>query len=201
MAQTVSVATKGLGSACNSARFFVGTRRQLWGDTALMVMAILASAFLSRALHYQLPASAAGVFLAVAAALIGWLFIRQLARGERGWMFYAAMLLFGALPSRGDMAFEAGAAPVWAVAVALLTAVPAVVGIVGAVRTVRALDEMWRQTNYRALAFAFIATLIAVLAQWLLEPLGFVFLTWWRLPLLMAVLWGVGMIWAYRRLK
>jgi len=201
MAQAVSKADEVVDPACSGARFFVGTRRQLWGDTALMVMAILASAFLSRALHYRLQASAAGVFLGVAAALIGWLFVRQLVRGERGWMFYAAMLLFGALPSRGDMAVEAGAAPAWAVAVALLTAAPAVVGIVGAVRTVRALDEMWRQINYRALAFAFIATLVAVLAQWLLEPLGFVFLTWWRLPLLMAVLWGVGMIWAYRRLR
>jgi hypothetical protein len=201
MAQAVSEATKGLGSACSSARFFVGTRGHIWGDTAIMVAALLAPAFLSRALRHHWPATTAVALLVVALCMIGWVFLRQLVRGERGWMFYTAMLLFGVLPERGDDLVKSGVAPIWVTALALLAAAPAAVGIVGAVRIVQALDEMWRQINYRALAFAFIATLVAVLAQWLLETLGFVFLTWWRLPLLMAALWGVGMIWAYRRLR
>jgi len=203
MAQAVSNPIKEdeLGSACSTERFFVGSRGQIWADTGIMVVAILASAFLSRALRHHWQVSTAGALLVFAAAVIGWLFLRQLVRGERGWMFYSAMLLFGALPDRGDALVEAGVAPIWVATVTLLTAVPAVAGIVGAVRIVQALDEMWRQINYRALAFAFIATLIAVLAQWLLTRLGVVLLTWWRLPLLMAVAWGVGMLWAYRRLK
>jgi drug/metabolite transporter (DMT)-like permease len=201
MAQAISEAKKGLGSACSSARFFVGSRGQVWGDTAIMAVAILVAAFLSRALRHHWPETAAVALLVVALGMIGWVFLRQLVRGERGWMFYTAMLLFSVLPERGDDLVKAGVAPIWVTALALLAAVAAAVGIVGAVRIVQALDEMWRQVNYRALAFAFIATLTAVILQWLLTSLGVEILTWWRLLLLMVVLWGVGMIWAYRRLK
>lgn len=201
MAQTVSETKKGLGSACSSARFFVGTRGQVWGDTAIMVAALLVPAFLFRALRHHWPATTAVALLVVALCMIGWLFLRQLVRGERGWMFYTAMLLFSVLPDHGDDLVKAGVAPIWVATMVFLVAAPAVVGIVAAVRIVQALDEMWRQINYRALAFAFIATLTAVLLQWLLTRLGVEILTWWRLQLLMVVLWGAGMIWAYRRLK
>jgi len=201
MAQAMSEAKKESGSACSSARFFVGSRSQVWGDTAIMVVAILVPAFLFRALRHHWPATTAVALLVVALCMIGWLFLRQLVRGERGWMFYTAMLLFSVVPERGDDLVKAGVAPIWVTALGLLAAPAAVVGIVAAVRIVQALDEMWRQINYRALAFAFIGTLTAVLLQWLLARLGVEILTWWRLQLLMAVLWGAGMIWAYRRMK
>jgi hypothetical protein len=201
MAETTSEPANGAGSACGAARFFIGTRRQVSNDALLMIVAALAPAFLAVALRRQWPMRTA-VWLAVAAVVaIGLLFLRQVVRGERGWMFYTGMLLFGVLPGRGDALLKAGAAPAWTAGMALVAVASAVVGIVGAVRLVQALDEMWRQINYRALAFAFITTLSAVLVQWLLANFGIEVLTWRVLLLLMAALWGVGMIWAYRRLR
>jgi hypothetical protein len=201
MAEAMSGTTDGLGSACGYPRFVVGTRRQVSGDTALTIVAILVPAFLTVALRRHWPVSATVALLIGTVGSIGWLFLRQLARGERGWMFYTGMLLFGVLPGRSDALVKAGVAPAWTAGMALLAVASAVVGIVGAVRVVEALDEMWRQINYRALAFAFITTLSAVLVQWLLANFGIEVLTWRVLLLLMAVLWGVGMVWAYRRLR
>lgn len=201
MAQAMSEAGNGMESACGVTSFFVGTRRQISNDSLLMIVAALAPAFVTLALRRHWSVTAA-VWLAVAAVgAIGWLFARQLLRGERGWMFYTGMLLFGVLPGRSDALVKAGVAPAWTAGMAVLAVASAVVGIVGAVRVVEALDEMWRQINYRALAFAFITTLSAVLVQWLLANFGIEVLTWRVLLLLMAVLWGVGMVWAYRRLR
>jgi hypothetical protein len=201
MADPTREAGNGSGPACGVTRFFVGSRRQVVNDSLLMIAATLAPAFLAVALRRQWPVKAA-VWLAVAAvAAIAWLFVRQLARGERGWMFYTGMLLFGVLPGRSDALLKAGVAPAWTAGMALMAVASAVVGIVGAVRLVQALDEMWRQINYRALACAFITTLSAVLVQWLLANFGIEVLTWRVLLLLMAALWGGGMIWAYRRLR
>ncbi len=201
MTDTVNGSAGRAGSVCSVGRFFVGSAGQVWGDTTLMVAAILASAFLFRALRHNWDASAAGGLLVVAAALMGCLFLRQLARGERGWMFYSAMLVVAALPDGGEGLAKAGISPTWVAAAACLAATPAVMAIVGAVRIVKALDEMWRQINYRALAFAFVATLTLVLAQWFLASLGVEILTWRTLPLLMVVLWGAGTMWAYRLVK
>ncbi|MFI5168292.1 MAG: hypothetical protein ACHQQS_16920 [Thermoanaerobaculales bacterium] len=201
MTQAASEARGDLGLECGHGRFFVGSRGQVWADVALMVTAVLVEAFLHRALRHHSPATAAVALLVFAVGLIGWLFVRQLLRGERAWMFYTAALLFGSLSERGDTLVEAGAAPTWVATVTVLAALPAVVGIVGAVRIVQTLDEMWRQINYRALAFAFIGTLTLVLGQWLLARFGVEILTWRSLLLLMVVFWGAGMLWEYRRLK
>jgi len=201
MAEAMSEATAGLGSARTCAPFVVGTRRQISWDTALMIVAVLVPAFLTVALRRHWPVTAAVALLVVAVGTIGWLFVRQLARRERGWMFYTGMLLFAVLPERSEALVRAGVAPMWMGGMALLAVVSALVGLVGAVRIVEAMDEMWRQINYRALAFAFITTLTVVLVQWLLANFGVEGLTWRALLLLMAVLWGVGMMWAYRRLR
>ena len=201
MAQAVSEAKKDLGVACGRPRFVVGSRRQFWADVVLVDAAILAPAFLYRSLRHHEPEAAAIAWLVLAVCLIGWLFARQLARGERGWMFYSAMLMFAGVSVLGDGLAEAGVAPVWVGMMAVLSAAPAMVGIVGAVRIVRALDEMWRQINYRALAFAFIGTLTVVLGQWLVASFGVEVLTWRRLLLLMVAAWGGGMLWEYRRFK
>jgi hypothetical protein len=187
--------------SCSGTSFVLGTKAQMWGDVALMSGAAIASAFLSRALRLRWDDAAPAAFLAAAIALMSWLFVRQFLRGERGWMFYTAMILFAGLPEKSEVAAGAAAPAGWQAAVVLLAGATAAVGIVGAVRIVRALDEMWRQVNYRALAFAFIATLTAVLAQWLLATLGVDVLTWRTLLLLMVVLWGTGMLWGYRRLR
>jgi hypothetical protein len=201
MAETTGKAGNGAGPACGVARFFVGSRRQVVNDSLLMIAATLAPAFLAVALRRQWPVRAAVCLAVAAVAAIAWLFVRQLARGERGWMFYTGMLLFGVLPGRSDALVKAGVAPAWTAGMAVLAVVPAVLGIIGAARFVAVLDEMWRQINYRALAFAFITTLGAVLLQWLLADLGVQVLTWRWFALLMVVLWGVGMTWAYRRLR
>jgi hypothetical protein len=201
MEQAASEAGRDVGLACGGARFFVGSPGQVWTDIVLVVAAILVPAFLSRALRHHSPVSAAVALLVLAVGVIGWLFLRQLLRGERAWMFYTAMLLFSGLSEPGDKLVKAGVAPTWVAAVALLAAAPAAVGIVGAVRIVQALDEMWRQINYRALAFAFIGTLALVLGQGLLARFGVEILTWRWLLLLMVASWGAGMFWEYRRLK
>jgi hypothetical protein len=201
MTQAASEAQGEIGAACSSTQFVVGSRGQMWGDVAVMSSALIVSAFLSRAVRLHSATATAVALLVIAAGLIAWLFVRQLLRGERGWMFYTAMLLFSILPDRGDLLVAAAVTPAWIATLALLAAAPAVVGLVGAVRIVQALDEMWRQINYRALAFAFIATLTAVLAQWLLSRLGVDLLTWRVLLLLMVALWGAGMAWGYWRLR
>jgi hypothetical protein len=201
MARAAREAAVETGPACGPSRLFAGSRGQIWADVAIMCGATVVPAFLHRALRHHWPSQAAVALLAAAVGLIGWLFLRQLFRGERGWMFYTAMLLFGVLSPGGDTLLKAGVTPFWMATVALLAAAPAALGIVGAVRIVQALDEMWRQINYRALAFAFITTLTAVLVQWVLARLGVEVLSWRLLLLLMVALWGVGMLWASRRLR
>ncbi|MFI5142520.1 MAG: hypothetical protein ACHQHM_00675, partial [Thermoanaerobaculales bacterium] len=75
---------------CGHGRFFVGSRGQVWADVALMVTAVLVEAFLHRALRHHSPATAAVALLVFAVGLIGWLFVRQLLRGERAGMFFTA---------------------------------------------------------------------------------------------------------------
>ena len=200
MADPTSQEGNKAGSACGATPFLVGTGRQLTDDSLLMIVAALAPALITVGLRHHWSATTTAWLAVAAVAAIAWLFVRQLARGERGWMFYTGMLLFGVLPGRSDALVKAGGAPAWITGLAILAAVPAVLGIVGAVRFVAVLDEMWRQINYRALAFAFITTMGAVLLQWLLGNLGIQILTWRWLVLLMVALWGIGMMWAYRRL-
>jgi hypothetical protein len=192
---------RGTGGPCARSALIVGSRRQTWGDIALMVVAIVLPALLAAAVRKQWPAPWSGGLFAASVAAVAWLFTRQLVRGERGWMFYSAMIVFSSVSQRPESLTKAGIAGYWLAALAVVASMPAVAGIVGAVRIVRSLDEMWRQINYRALAFAFIATLVVVLGTWVLASAGVEVLTWRRLLLLMGVLWGGALGWEYWRFR
>jgi uncharacterized membrane protein YfcA len=61
-------------------------------------------------------------------------------------------------------------------------------------------DERERQINYRALTFAFTATLIFSLAVGFLQSFGFHPVSWLGIPA-MIILWSIGLIlcsWRYR---
>lgn len=62
-------------------------------------------------------------------------------------------------------------------------------------------DERERQINYRALTFAFIGTLIFSLAIGLVQSVGFHSVSWLGIPVLMVILWSIGLIlysWRYQ---
>jgi hypothetical protein len=58
----------------------------------------------------------------------------------------------------------------------------------------RSNDEPERQINYRALAFAFVGTLVFSLVVGLAQQLGFHSMSWLGIPALMIILWSVGLI-------
>jgi hypothetical protein len=62
-------------------------------------------------------------------------------------------------------------------------------------------DERERQINYRALTLAFTGTLIFSLAIGFLQSFGFHSVSWLGIPVLMVILWSLGLIlysWRYR---
>jgi heme/copper-type cytochrome/quinol oxidase subunit 4 len=58
----------------------------------------------------------------------------------------------------------------------------------------RSRDERERQINYRALTFAFVGTLVLSLIVGLAQQLGFRSVSWLGIPVLMVILWSVGLI-------
>jgi heme/copper-type cytochrome/quinol oxidase subunit 4 len=58
----------------------------------------------------------------------------------------------------------------------------------------RSKDERERQTNYRALTFTFVGTLVFSLLVGLAQQLGFHAVSWLGIPALMTVLWSIGLI-------
>lgn len=68
-------------------------------------------------------------------------------------------------------------------------------------RFLRANDEREPQINYQALTFAFTGTLIFSLAIGFLQDFGFHPVSWLGIPVLMIILWSIGLIlysWRYR---
>ena len=100
-----------------------------------------------------------------------------------------------------------------AIAIALVAKVPtlntllfalafagAAVAILFLLRFLRSNDERERQVNYRALTFAFAGTLVFSAAIGFFQSFGFHPLSWLGIPVLMIVLWSVGLIlysWRY----
>src|SRR6266852_9126324 len=58
----------------------------------------------------------------------------------------------------------------------------------------RSNDEHERQINYRALTFAFTGTLIFSTAIGFLQSFGFHPVSWLGIPVLMIILWSIGLI-------
>ena len=62
-------------------------------------------------------------------------------------------------------------------------------------------DERQRQINFRALTFSFCGTLIFSLAIGFLQSVGFHSISWFGIPVLMVILWSMGLIlysWRYQ---
>ena len=77
----------------------------------------------------------------------------------------------------------------------------AAVAVLFLIRFLRTNDEREQQINYRALTFAFTGTLIFSLTVGLLQCFGFHPVSWLGIPVLMVVLWSIGLIfhsWRYR---
>jgi heme/copper-type cytochrome/quinol oxidase subunit 4 len=110
-------------------------------------------------------------------------------------LFYASALLSAIAISVVGKA-PSFRAPV--LAIALATAGAAILFLL---RFLRSNDEREQQINYRALTFAFTGTLAFSLAIGLSQTLGFHSVSWLGIPVLMVILWSVGLIlysWRYR---
>ena len=110
-------------------------------------------------------------------------------------LFYAAALL-SAIAISVISKVPSFRAPVLAFAVATAGA-----AILFLLRFLRSNDEREQQINYRALTFAFAGTLVFSLAIGFSQSLGFHSVSWLGIPVLMVILWSVGLIlysWRYR---
>lgn len=109
--------------------------------------------------------------------------------------FYIAALL-----SAGTISLV-GQIPSFRVLLFALAIGSAGVAVFFLLRFLRANDEREQQINYRALTFAFTGTLIFSLTIGLLQRFGFHLASWLGIPVLMIVLWSIGLIfysWRYR---
>jgi heme/copper-type cytochrome/quinol oxidase subunit 4 len=94
-----------------------------------------------------------------------------------------------------------GKAPPFRTPVLALALGAAGAAILFLLRFLRSNDEREQQINYRALTFAFTGTLVFSLAIGLFQRLGFHSVSWLGIPVLMVILWSVGLIlysWRYR---
>jgi len=82
-----------------------------------------------------------------------------------------------------------------------LAVVGAGAAILFLLRFLRSNDEHERQINYRALTFAFTGTLVFSAAIGFLQSFGLHPVSWLGIPVLMIILWSIGLIlysWRYR---
>lgn len=94
-----------------------------------------------------------------------------------------------------------GKVPFYQVPVLVLAVVAAGAAILFLLRFLRSNDEREQQINYRALTFAFAGTLIFSAAVGFCQTLGFHPVSWLGIPVLMVILWSIGLIlysWRYR---
>lgn len=91
--------------------------------------------------------------------------------------------------------------PVLRTALLVLGTVAAAFAVWFLLRFLQSNDERERQINYRALTFSFCGTLIFSLVVGLFQSAGFHSISWLGIPILMLILWSLGLIlhsWRYR---
>jgi NADH:ubiquinone oxidoreductase subunit 6 (subunit J) len=105
------------------------------------------------------------------------------------WLFYSAAFLSAIVFSTATYAPASYYWPslILALAIALAAAFFLVLFL-------RSKDERERETNYRALTFAFVGALVFSLVVGLAQQLGFHSVPWLGLPAVMVVLWSLGLI-------
>ena len=89
----------------------------------------------------------------------------------------------------------------WRYPAVLVPVVPAIFGLVGIMRAIRAMDEMQRRVHLEGVAFAFIVTVLITLSWGLLERAGMPKLPSIWVCTLMLGLWGIGNRLAARRYR
>lgn len=89
----------------------------------------------------------------------------------------------------------------WRYPVMLLPVIPAIFGLVGIMRAIRAMDEMQRRVHLEGVAFSFILTVLITLSWGLLERAGMPKLPSIWVCTLMLGLWGIGNRLAARRYR
>jgi hypothetical protein len=89
----------------------------------------------------------------------------------------------------------------WRYPVMLVPVIPAIFGLVGIMRAVRAMDEMQRRVHLEGVAFAFVVTVLVTLTWGLLERAGMPKLPSVWVCTLMLALWGIGNRIAARRYR
>ena len=105
------------------------------------------------------------------------------------WLFYSSGFLSAIMFSASSYASVSYQGPM--LALALVTALAAAFFLL---LFLRSRDERERQINYRALTFAFVGTLVLSLVIGLAQQLGFHSMSWLGIPVLMIILWSVGLI-------
>lgn len=105
------------------------------------------------------------------------------------WLFYSSAFLSAIIFSVASYAAVPYYRPL--LVLALVTAPAAAFFLV---LFLRSRDERERQINYRALTFAFVGTLVFSLVVGMAQQLGFHSMSWLGLPVLMIILWSVGLI-------
>ena len=105
------------------------------------------------------------------------------------WLFYFSAFLSALLFGAASYASVSYQRPL--LVLALVTALAAAFFLV---LFLRSRDERERQTNYRALTFAFVGTFVFSLVVGLAQRLGFHSLSWLGIPVLMISLWSAGLI-------
>jgi len=84
--------------------------------------------------------------------------------------------------------------PVLRIALLVLGTVAAAVAVWFLLRFLQFNDKRERQINYRALTFNFCGTLIFSLVVGLFQSAGFHSISWLGIPILMLILWSIGLI-------
>jgi uncharacterized membrane protein YbjE (DUF340 family) len=92
-------------------------------------------------------------------------------------------------------------APALRTVLIVLATVAAAVAVWFLLRFLHSNDERERQINYRALTFSFCGTLIFSLVVGLFQSARFHPISWLGIPVLMLILWSIGLVlhsWRYR---
>lgn len=113
--------------------------------------------------------------------------------------FGLAMVTYAATLVLSIVLINAAPTAPWRYAVALLPMIPAVGVLVAVLRQLRRMDELQRQIQFEALAFAFAGTALITFGYGFVENVGLPHLSWFFVWPIMAVLWVIGSAIAARR--
>lgn len=113
--------------------------------------------------------------------------------------FGLAMVAYAATLFLSIWLIDANPDAPWRYAVALLPMLPAGAVVVAVLRQLRRIDELQRQIQFEALAFAFAGTALLTFGYGFVENVGLPHLNWFWVWPIMAILWALGSALAARR--